>query len=613
MAKGKTSRLLVWVLLGLLIVGLIGFGATDFGGSVRSVATVGDTEIDVNRYARTLEQELRAAGAERGSAVTMAEARDTGLDQRVLQRLVAQATMENAAAELGISVGDERVREEILAVPAFRGIDGEFDREAYTFTLEQSGLSIAEFEDRVRAETSASLVQSGVMGAVTAPETYLDTLLGYILEERDITWARLTEDDLADPVPDPTEEEVTAYYEANQAAFTLPEAREITYTWLTPDMIRDSVEIDQAALEARYEERISEFVRPERRLVERLAFGTEDEAAAALAAIEAGETTFDDLVAERGLALADIDLGDASLADLGAAGEAVFALTEPGVVGPLPSPVGPALFRMNAILAAQEISLADAEDDLRAELAADRARRVIDDSIDGIDDLLAGGATLEDLAAETEMELGQIVWRPGATDGIAAYEAFRDAAAQVTEDDFPEILTLEDGGIFALRLDAVRPPELQPLDTVRDEVVTGWRAEEATRRLAAQAQTTAEEIVGGREMAAIRLPLETDRGLRRDGFVPGTPDAFVTEVFSMTPGELRVVAGDGVAIIVRLDSVATADADQGEAALLRQLFAQQTAQEVAGDVLQAFTNGLLGQTGVSVNQAAINAVQAQLP
>ena len=48
MAKGQTSRVLVWILLGLLIVGLAGFGATNFGGSVRSVGKVGDTDIDLN-------------------------------------------------------------------------------------------------------------------------------------------------------------------------------------------------------------------------------------------------------------------------------------------------------------------------------------------------------------------------------------------------------------------------------------------------------------------------------------------------------------------------------------------------------------------------------------
>ncbi len=61
-------------------------------------------------------------------------------------------------------------------------------------------------------------------------------------------------------------------------------------------------------------------------------------------------TTFEQVVAERGLALADIDLGEQARDDLGAAGDAIFALDEPGVVGPLPSDLGPALYRMNAIL-----------------------------------------------------------------------------------------------------------------------------------------------------------------------------------------------------------------------------------------------------------------------
>lgn len=611
MAKGQTSRILVWVLLGLLIVGLVGFGATDFGGSVRTVGTVGKTEIDVNRYARALDQELRALGAQRGSAVSMSEARELGIDQLVLQRLVTQAAIENAASELGLSVGDAIVSEEILSIPAFRGIDDEFDREAYAFTLEQSGLSVAEFEDRIRSETAASLVQAGVVGAVTSPETYLDTLLNYLQETRDITWARLTSEGLADALPQPTESEIEAFHTANKAAFTLPETKAITYAWLTPDMIRDTVEIDQEALEARYRERIAEFVRPERRLVERLVFGTEDEAEAGLIAIEAGETTFDALVADRGLTLDDVDLGDATLASLGDAGGAIFALTEPGVVGPLPSPIGPALFRMNAILSAQEVSLDEAEDDLRAELAADRARRVIDESIDGIDDLLAGGAEIEELAAETEMELGQIDWRAGSSEGIAAYEAFRAAAAQLTEGVFPEVLTLEDGGIFAMRLDKVRPPVLQPLDVVREDVVAGWRAQEVTRLLTEEAQDLADQISEGREMAAIRLTIETDRGLTRDGFVPGTPVDFVTQAFEMEPGELRVLSGDGAAYILRLDAVRAPDPNDPERALLRGLFAQQAAQEVAGDVFQAFANGLLGQTGVQINQAALNAVHAQ--
>ncbi len=63
-----------------------------------------------------------------------------------------------------------------------------------------------------------------------------------------------------------------AYYRANEAAYTLSETKAITYAWVTPEMILDTIAIDDDALRALYEERASDYIRPERRLVERLVF-----------------------------------------------------------------------------------------------------------------------------------------------------------------------------------------------------------------------------------------------------------------------------------------------------------------------------------------------------
>jgi len=611
MAKAKTSNILVWILLGLLIVSLLGFGVTNFGGNVRTVATVGETEIEIDRYGRELQNELRAIAAQSGSAVSFAQARDLGIDRAVLSRLVAQAALENEAARLGLSVGDEVVASEIQNVPAFRGADGGFNREAYQFTLENSGLTVAEFEERVRAESASGLVQTGIVSSVAAPRTYVSTLVAYALERRDITWARMTPEDLELILADPTDAQLAAFHEENADLFTLPETRMITYALLTPEMMIDTIEIDRTALEQRYQDRIEEFVIPERRLVERLVYGSETEAAAALSAIEAGETSFDAEVAARGLDLADVDLGDVTETDLGEAGAAVFALAEPGVTGPHPTSLGPALFRMNGILAARETSLEEAEPDLRDELATDRARRVIDESITDIDDLLAGGATLEELAAETEMELGQIGWRDGVDEDIAGYEGFREAAARARVDDFPEVLTLEDGGIFALRLDEIRPPMLQPLDEIRDEVAEAWRLDQTTEALRAEAQALAGQIANGREMAGIDLALETDRGLTREAFVSGAVPGLVAEVFEMAPDELRVIDGAGEVFIVRLDAIRPADPADPDVARVQEALGQQARQGIANDVLTAYTNALIDAAGVEVNQNALNAIHAQ--
>ncbi|MFH7450842.1 peptidylprolyl isomerase, partial [Pseudomonas syringae pv. tagetis] len=84
-----------------------------------------------------------------------------------------------------------------------------------------------------------------------------------------------------------------------------------------------------------YQSRIDEFQQPERRMVERLVYPSEADAAAAKARLDAGEVSFEQLAAERGLTLTDIDLGERAEAELGAAGPAVFALDQPGVVGPV--------------------------------------------------------------------------------------------------------------------------------------------------------------------------------------------------------------------------------------------------------------------------------------
>ncbi len=91
------------------------------------------------------------------------------------------------------------------------------------------------------------------------------------------------------------------------------------------------------------------------------------------------------------------------------------------------------------MLPGNEVSYEDALPDLREELATERARRVIEAEMGTIDDLLAAGATLEDLANETDMEVGQISWHDGLGDGIAGYEEFRAIASTLTKDDFPRL------------------------------------------------------------------------------------------------------------------------------------------------------------------------------
>ena len=178
-------------------------------------------------------------------------------------------------------------------------------------------------------------------------------------------------------------------------------------------MIVGDIEVPEADLREEYGKRSAEYSKPERRLLERLIYPDAEAATAAKARFDAGEVDFATLVTERGLALLDIDLGDVTIEALDDAGKAIFAMDTPGVIGPLDTDLGPALFRMNGILTATEISFSSVRQQLQDELALDRARRQINADITNIDDLLAGGASLSEVADETNMQLAQIDWAEG--------------------------------------------------------------------------------------------------------------------------------------------------------------------------------------------------------
>lgn len=596
--------------MGLLFVGLMGFGATGLSGTIRNVGMVGEKPISVQTYSNQLNQEISALQQQFGRAVTFQEATAFGVPQRVQQQLVATIGVDNEAANIGLSVGDEQVREQVLQIPQFRGLNGSFDRDAYRSALAQNGQSESEFETSIRDDAARSLLQLAVAGGVQTNDAYAEALLTYIGARRDFVWGFVTEDDVSIELPEPTDEALKAYYDDTPAQFTLPEAKKLTYVSLTPDMILDTVDVDDASIDELYAERKSDFSTPERRLVERLVFGDEAQAQAAFDRINAGEATFDTLVEERGLNLSDVDLGDVTREDLGDAADTVFFVESNTTVGPLPSDLGPALFRINAILAERNTPEEDAKSVLREELAQDRARRVIEDLSIQFDELLAGGATLEELAAESELELGTIEWTQQSDDGIAAYSDFRNAATDVSLDDFPEIDQLDDGGIFALRLDETLEERLQPYEDVIDAVLAGWTAAETQKALLEQAKEIAVKMSYVENPADLDVVLTTETNITRRDFIQGTSPEFIPNLFDMEIGATNAFdLGDAI-VVARMDAAHPPAEDAEETDLIRQSVAQQANTGVAQDLLEIYSAAIQLNTDVSINQQAINAVHA---
>ncbi|WP_417629069.1 SurA N-terminal domain-containing protein [Pararhodobacter aggregans] len=611
--KNGAQAIMMWILMAMLIAGLGGFGIDSFlGGRVTSIGAVGDRQIPADAYARALQAEMRGLESQIGQPVTLAMAQGAQIDQQVRAQLITEAALDNEADRIGISVGDQNVQRSIVQMGAFQGPTGAFDMETYRFRLQNNGMTPAEFEEQVRRDAARSLLQAATAAGIETPDNLRAPLMDYYATRHRFDIFTLTEAQLSSPLTEPDEAAIQAYYDANLARFTTPETRHITFAWLTPDMVLDSVEVNEATIRSLYDERIADYIQPERRLVERLVFGSEAEAQAAMDRLTAGEASFEELVTARGLSLDDADMGDVSEAQLSAAGAAVFALEEPGqVVGPLPSNLGPALFRMNAILNAQETTFEEARDELRAELAGDAARRAIQDQQESLDDLLAGGATLEDLAAESAMQLGEIDWNADVTEGIAAYTEFAAAAASAQADDFPELAPLSDGGLFALRLDRVTPPAPQPLDAVRVEAAAGAREEALNAALATLGQEWSGELASGGVEAfseARGIAAETLADVTRLDPQPQIPPSMMDELMAGDEGTTVLHVAEGRALLALIGPTEAADTEDAQTQQLTQAINQQMGQSLAQDVFTYFARALQAEAGITLNQAAIDAV-----
>lgn len=609
--KRKSNNVFVFILIGMIIAGFGGWQVTNFSGGVRSIGSVGEREISVNEYATALNAELAAFSQRMGQPVSLAMASTLGLDAQVRGQLVRNAALDNQAALIGLSVGNDRVAREVTSIPAFQGADGAFSPDAYRFALERNSLTVQDFESRLRDDLSRQLLTGAVAGGFTAPAGLTDTLFAYTAERRGYTVLRLTEADLQTPVPAPSDAQLRAFHEAEIARFTLPEARRITYVALLPADLAPTIEVDPELVRKTYDERIDSFVQPERRLVERLVFPDQAAADAAKAELGSGKS-FDDLVRDRGLTLTDVDMGDVTQAELGPAGEGVFALAEPGVTDVLATDLGPAIFRMNGILSASEIPYETAAEGLRLELAADAARRTVADRREEIDDALAGGATLEELAQQQGMTLGTIDLRDSSDEAIAGYPAFREAAMAAGEGDYPEVIDLDDGGIAALQFIEAVPAAPIPFDTARPDVVAAWTEAETAKALSARAIAIKSEVEGGTSLSTFGILDVTPRAAR-DSYVDGAPADMMDQVFQMAPGDVRVVEGPGYIGVLQLDSVEPADPANPEVAPLREAIAAQAEAALAQDALALFTQSLVNGAGVRLDEAAIAAVHAQLP
>jgi len=624
MRKGAGS----WVakiFLGLLVLSFGMWGVADYvvGGGDQTIAEVGGSEITGYDYQRQIQRDMQILGRRIGRVLTPEQAQAFGLYEAALQSLIRERLVDQASAEFGLAIGDDQVTGSIRNNPAFRNSLGDFDRFRFEQLLASNDLDEAGYVQLMRRDLARSqLIGSVGVGVEKAPDVLVDAIYRYRREQRLARFIALPNSRIGD-IATPDDAALEAFHRDNEDRYTVPALRTIAYITVSPADLADPTQVNAEDLQAEYDARLEEFTTRERRTVEQMVFGDQEEAQKAFDRLQAGEAFA--AVAKDMLELEadDIALGDVVEQDLPEGlGKVAFGAGEGEVTAPHQTDFGWHVLNVGKIFAGGTKSLADVTEDLRGDIALRLAADELVELMERLEDEVAGTGSIEQAAATVGLALkstGDIDAQGRLADGktlaeLPAMPGFLQTAFAADPSADPERIDGDDGSYLMFKVTATKDPAVQPLADVRAKVITDWQDNERDRLNGEAAAKLVERLDNGTSLEDIAKEFGVDiaesGALTRTGPVgqeTPLPVALQAGLFEIDRGAATTAGDTGKQshYIALLTEIRPADAKADEE--VRERLAGQLANAFGSDLISQYRERLQSQIGVTIDNAAFAA------
>jgi len=632
-SKSKIGTVVV-AIVGILIV--IGFGAGgvsnlslgSFAGmSSSTLAKVGSTEVTDQDMGVLMQRDLESARQQNPNAgyASIVSDFDPLLDQLINQRaLVAFADKH------GFIVSKRLIDGEIANIPGVRGIGGEVSQQAYQAFLARQRMTDAQVRQIIAGSMLQRLLITPAATDMKVPAGVATPYASMLLEERqgEVGLVPLA---LFTAGLNPTDAQLQQFYNANKAHFVVPEQRVLKIAEVGPDQVANVQASDQEIAQY-YNQHQDDYAAQDVRTIEQAV--VQDQNAANQIAQRAKNGSFVDAVKPAGLTAQDVTVGPQTKVQFtqltsDKVSAAAFNAPSGSVVGPIQSPLGWHVVKIDSVQKKPGKSLAGAKSEIAAKLDVDKRKTALSDLATKFQSALDGGSNLDQAAkaAGVSVMTTPLITADGSQRGNPSYKFPADltpvlkSGFDLEPSDEPAIEALADNKGFAVVAPAqIVPAATATLATVRDQLEAGWIQQEATRRALTLAKQIAAKAAGSVSLAdamkqanASLPPAQnvTARRIQLSQLADKAPPPMIM-LFKTGEGKTNVVPdnqGRGF-FVVKNEKITPGNPliNPGLIPQLQQQFSDPMSQEIAQELQSAIRNDVK----VKKNDSAIQAEKGRL-
>jgi len=556
------------VLFGLLIVSFAVFGIQDvFRGQMMgdSVVRAGDRIVSPLEFRRTFDN-YRQQMQKQGQTITAEEADKAGLIPRMVDSLAVQKSFDALLQRLGVRPSDKLIADEIGKAPIFFDqITGKFDKKAYEGWLAQNNLTAPQLESELRDGIAEAHLASGLVAGMQAPAVYGAVAATFQQEGRSFSGFVLSPRAAGEP-PKPTDAQLLTFMKANAQRFTKPETRLLSYVHFSAAAAQQSVTLDPADVQKRFDFEKDSLSTPERRTVVSIPLPDPSKGADAAARLKRGEEPA--AVAKLlGVQPAIYEASPKTAISDRKVADAAFALKEGEVTGPLQGSLGTAIVKVTKVVPGHAVTLDEVRAKIEAEVRKDTATEKVYEQVQKFEDARSGGASIAEAAKQIGLAVTTLPG-PVSQQGIDLEgrnanlpETAMQAAFALAPGGDTETIDAGQGEYFAIHAEKVFPSALASVEEVRAPATQLFQLDWLVKQLQTKAEALAAEVRKGKTLEAaaqsVGSPVNTATNIRR---AQADDKSFsrdlIAKVFAAKKGDVFVgQAGEIGFVVARLDQI----------------------------------------------------------